>query len=481
MTTIGNPSKTSIVAEIRDRLAGRSQMDGKAGTIVRKLLDGRRLSAMEQDIVAATGLGGAVADLIGATNNAQTNYSGLAGAKNTADVFLKTRAVMNKAAEADRIYAQNHSGYAKVSSTYHSSSAAKAVVATQGARDKVIRTAGDVVTVAGLGLSAASLPGLAQKTVTSFSELGTLVHDPNATTDQRLDKLEELTRSGAGTIFATQGVVNGVKGVGGILTRSKTIANIFTKIGESPISKFVTSPIGKALGVLLPIADGGVFIGEAIATRRTFEDPNATESQKARKVLDVSLAGLKTAFWIFPQVRLLRSIYSLAGLGQLGLTIWDMRTEMLPKIKHAATVAAWGVTHPVQAAKAIGTTVGNAASTAGHWIWDKVSHPGQTAANLTSEAKLWFNNLFNKSRTAVAGWFGPTGAPTQQPLVAQVPAAPVVPVVPTAPVAPVAAASVVAAPAAPVTTAPVAAAPVAAQPTTDAAYQAAMSQISALG
>lgn len=453
MTTIGNPSKTSIVAEIRDRIAGRSQMDGKAGTIVRKLLDGRRLSAAEQDIAAATGLGAAVADLIGATGNAQKSYSGLAGAKNTADVFLKTHAVMNKAAEADRIYAQNHAGYAKVSSTYHNSYAGKAVVATQPVRDKVIRTAGDVVTVAGLGLSAASLPGLAKKTVTSFSELGTLVHDPNATTNQRLDKLEELTRSGAGTVFATQGVVNGVKGVGGILQRSKTIANLFAKIGESPISKFVTSPIGKALGVLLPVADGGIFIGEAIATRRTLNDPNATESQKMRKVLDVSLAGLKTAFWIFPQVRILRSIYSLAGLGQLGLTLWDLRKDMLPKLKHAATVAAWSVAHPVQASKALGTTLKNAATTAGRWIWDKVSHPGATAAALTGEVKLWLDALFNKSRTAVAGWFGPT----QQPVLGQVPATP------TAPVA-----------------APAAAAPVAAQPTTDAAYQAAMSQINGL-
>lgn len=453
MTTISTPSKTSIARSLRERLSGRAQMDGQAGSLVRKLIDGKRLSALEQDIAAATGLVGAVADLYGATGRVQSGAPGLAGAKNTADVFLKTRNVMNKAAEADRLYAQRYAGYGKFSQKYHGSAAAKTLNATQPQRDFLIRTAGDVVTVAGLGLSAAALPGLTKKVATSFAELGTLVHDPNATTDQRLDKVEELTRASAGTVFSAQGVVVGAKGVANILGRNATIASGFAKVGASPITRFISSPIGKVFNVLLPIADGAVLIGEAIATRRTFNDPTATGEQKARKALDLGLATLKAAFWIFPQVRFLRSIYGVVGLGQLGLTLWDLRKEMGPKLVQAAKTAAWGVTHPVQAAKAVGSWFNNTVGAAAKWTWSKVSNPAQTASELTTGVKTWYNTLFNKSRSAVSAWL-PTG--NQQPAVAQAPAAPMMNPV-----------------------APVAAAPVTNAPTVDVAFQAALSQVEA--
>ena len=326
MTTISStPSKTSIARSLRERFAGRSTMDGQAGTLVRKLIDGKRLTRLEQDIAAATGLVGAVADLYGATGRALSGATGLVGAKTTADVSHNPRNVMTTAAVADRLYAERYAGYGKVSAKYHGSAVAKGLDATQSHRDFVVRTAGDVVTVAGLGLSAAALPGLTKKVATSFSELGTLVHDPNASTDQRLDKLEELTRASAGTVFSAQGVVVGAKGVAGILSRNSLIASGFAKVGSSPVTKFITSPFGKLFNVLLPVADGAVLIGETIAARRTFKDPTATTEQKLRSTLNLSLAGLKAAFWIFPQVRFLRSIYGLAGLGQLGLTLWDLR------------------------------------------------------------------------------------------------------------------------------------------------------------
>ena len=476
MTTINTASKTSIVRSLRERLAGKSTMDGQAGSLVRKLIDGKRLSQLEQDIAAATGLVGAVADLYGATGRAQSGATGLVGAKNTADVFLKTRNVMNKAAEADRLYAQRYAGYGKFSQKVHGSAVAQGLNKTQSQRDFIVRTAGDVVTVAGLGLSAAALPGLTKKVATSFQELGTLVHDANATTDQRLDKLEELTRASAGTVFSAQGVVVGAKGVANIVSRNATIGRGLATVGSSPITKFITSPIGKVFNVLLPVADGAVLIGEAIATRRTFNDPTATGEQKLRKALDLSLAGLKAAFWIFPQVRFLRSIYGVAGLGQLGLTLWDLRKEMGPKLVQAAKTAAWGVTHPVQAAKAIGSWFNNTVGTAARWTWDKVSHPGRTASEFGTEVKAWYNTLFNKSRSAVSAWF--PGANTQQPVVAQAPVmTPVTtPAAPVAPVAPVAAPVAPAAPVAAVPTTPA----VATALTTDAAFQAAMAEIGAV-
>lgn len=516
MSTVGAPSKTSVVTAIRQRFSGNATMDGQAGTLVRKLLDGRRLTQIEREIAAATGLGTAVAELVLATKSAQTpGANGFASAKNSANVVLKSRSVMAKAAEADRVFAENYKGYNAVSTKMKTGVAGQAYASSQPVREKVVQLAGDVVTVAGLGLSAIALPNMVKKTATSFQELSTLIHDPNATTDQRLDKAEEMVRASAGTVFSAQGVYLGVKGTTQILSRSKTIGSMFARLGDSRFLGFMkTSPVGKVLGALLPIADGAVFVGEVIATRRTFKDPNATGQQKLRKTLDMSLAGLKTAFWLFPGVKMLKSLYSFASFGQLSLMLYDFHKVLKPKLVSAAKTIAWGVTHPVEGARALadGTkkvagSVASGVAKAFGWVADKVTHPGETWNTLKNEARAWYDAVVVGTGKTLSQWTHPvapaapavTQTPAPAPAVAPAPiAAPVAPVVePVAAPAPVAVAPELPAPIevpAPVAApevdaafaqaaAAIQAAPApieaAAAPSTDAAFEAAIAEINA--
>lgn len=388
------PSKTSIANLIKGKFANDTAMDGKAGTILRKLLDGRALTAAEQNVAATTGLGAAVADLVMATNkSAQPGQNGLVAVKNTADVFVKTRAVGRALSQADGVYAENSATYAKASQAYRESALGQASVKTLPARDKLFQLAGDTVTVAGTALSAIALPEMAKKTKTSFQELRATLQDPNATTDQQLDKTEALVRSGAGTIFTTQGLVTGMKGVGNIVSRNRTMAEVLTKVANNKVTRFVTGPAGKILKVAMPVADGAVFVGEAIAMRRTLRDPNATPMQKLRKGVDLALASIKAGSYFIPQ---LKQIYGVASFAQFGLSMADFWKTTGPKIKQTFKAIGWGILHPVQGVQALGgwlmksatglvTGVGKALA----WTGGKLLHPVQTLKDLGAELHLW--------------------------------------------------------------------------------------------
>lgn len=436
----------------------------------------------------------------------------LGTAKSSGDAVLRTRDYLNKAAELDGQLSQRNAAYGKASSRVKSSRIGQAVNKTVPVQNRVFGYASDVVTVAGLGLSAIALPEMAKKTAASARELATMFDDPTATTAQKLDKVETLTRSAAGTIFSAQGVYMGVKGTTSIISRFKPIGNLFAKLGDAKFLGFMkTNPVGRALGALLPIADGAVFIGEAIATNRTFKDPLATPEQKARKALDLGLAGIKTAFWILPGARFLKTAYAAASYGQLGLTLWDFRKTLGPKIVSAVKTLGWGITHPKEGIAALGQGIKNFAvgaftktGSALAWLFQRAAHPVETWNTLVKGANA-INQTVKTPPSSTAGpidqgpvpvmpvgpiqpdAFAPqtpvVNAPVVNAPVAPVPATPVVEA-PVTPVAPVPAAPVVEMPVAPLTP-PAPAAPVmpetpvapVAAPTTDAAFDSAMAQL----
>jgi hypothetical protein len=331
--------------------------------------------------------------------------------------------------------------------------------------EKLFKVAGDTLTVTGGVLSAIALPTMAKKTATSFQELKTLIHDPTATTDARLNKVEEMSRAGAGTIFATQGVVAGAKGTIGIMARSEGIARVVSKVSEGPLMKFVGSPLGKALNILLPVADGAVLVGELIATRRTFLDPAATGSSKLRKVLDLSLAGVKVAFWCLPGAKALKSLYTIASFGQLMLTLRDYWPQIQPNIVKVAKAVGWGIVHPIEAmgkiaegtVKGVGWVFQKGAQLVG-WTASKILHPVETWNNAWTEISAWGRAYYEATNRQVSSWF-------QKPVPGQAPApqlafnapAPVAPM-PYAP-APTAPVPAVPAPMAPAPAVPAASAP----------------------
>ncbi|MEB3220536.1 MAG: hypothetical protein VKS61_00515 [Candidatus Sericytochromatia bacterium] len=258
---------------------------------------------------------------------------------------------------------------------------------THPVEEQLFRLAGDTATVSGLVLSAIALPAMARKTATSFQELSTMLEDPTATAAARLDKIEQLARAGAGTIFSAQGVVVGTQGTVGILSRSEGIAKVATRVGQMPLMQAIGKPLGVLLRVLLPVADIGVLVGEAIATRRTFLDPTTTGWQRARKVLDVSLASLKAAFWLLPATRGLKAVYAVASYAQLLLVLRDFWPTVQPALQRAGAATAWAVQHPGPALRAAGDGIVGAFRTAGVAVvgaargaWGWVSQPAASWA-----------------------------------------------------------------------------------------------------
>lgn len=307
--------------------------------------------------------------------------------------------------------------------------------------EKAFRLAGDAFTVTGGILSAIALPTMAKKAATSFTELKALIHDPTATADARLNKVEELARASGGTIFAAQGVVMGTKGTIGILSRAEGVARVVTKVTEpsGKFMRFLGTPFGKVLNVLLPIADATVLVGELIATRRAFSDPNDTATHRARKVLDLGLATIKTAFWIFPQARFLKAAYGIASFGQLALTIKDYWPQIKPNAVKVAQAIGWGVTHPIEAVGAIVTNtvkgigwVGAKLGSALAWTADKVMHPVTTWNNAWTEVSAWMRAYYDGKAQQIGSIFnrqGVPGVPGQpQPQIAYAPTAPVAPI-----------------------------------------------------
>jgi hypothetical protein len=271
---------------------------------------------------------------------------------------------------------------------------------TTPVEERLFRLAGDVATVSGGILAAVALPAMAKKTATSFRELTDLIHQPTATAEARLDKLEEMARSTAGTVFSAQGVVVGAKGTIGILSRSEGVARAAASVGNSRWFQLVSSPFGRVLNVLLPVADVAVLVGESIATRRTFLDPSASGWNKSRKLLDLSLATLKTAFWLLPAARPLKALYAGASFLQLGLALRDFWPTVQPALENAARGTLWAVAHPIQATRALGNevnqrlqglgaTVGRGLSA----VWGVVSHPRAVWTQITTTLSSWLGIL----------------------------------------------------------------------------------------
>lgn len=429
-----------------------------------------------------------------------TVYNVLGTAKRSGDAVLQTRDYMNKAAALDGQLSERNAAYGKASSRVKSSRVGLAAQKSIPLQNKVFGYASDVVTVAGLGLSAIALPNMAEKTATSARELVSMFSDPTATTAQKLDKAETLTRSAAGTIFSAQGVYLGAKGTMSIISRFKPLGNLFAKLGDAKFLGFMkTNPVGRALGALLPIADGAVFIGEAIATNRTLKDPLATPEAKARKVLDLGLAGIKTAFWFLPGARFLKTAYTAASYGQLGLTLWDFRKTLGPKIISAVKTLGWGITHPKEGLAALGQGLKNfavgtftKAGSAVAWLFQRLANPVETWNAVVNGARV-INDTAKTPPSATTGPIDdtvttpvvPTGPMTPDalnpaapaPVAPQAPVAmpttpvetPALPVTPVAPVAPVTAPATELTPAAPVA--------VPAEPTIDQVFQDALTQI----
>lgn len=297
---------------------------------------------------------------------------------------------------------------------------------TTPVEERLFRLAGDVATISGGVLAAVALPTMAKKTATSFRELTDLIHNPTATAEARLNKLEEMARSSAGTVFSAQGVVAGAKGTMGILSRSEGVARVAANVGNARWFRWLGSPLGKALNILLPVADVAVLVGETIATRRTFLDQDATSGQKARKTLDLTLATLKTAFWLLPAARPLKAIYAAASFMQLGLALKDFWPTVQPALASATRNTIWAVKHPVEATRALGTALethtrglGATMAAGAQALWKVVSNPGATWNTVTTTVRDWLGVL----RMAPPG----TESPTQNPENLGVPAAPLLP------------------------------------------------------
>jgi hypothetical protein len=394
MTVGSTPSKSSIISSLNGKLAGNNAMQGQGGTLVRKLMSGANLSAAQSDIAETTGLGRAVAQLMVAEGTAQMAPAGPLQMVDYVKVAVQTRAVMQKANEANSVYAQNHAGYNKVYQGYQKSALGQANTKAQPFEDHFFNAMADSATVAGLGLSAWALPSFIKQIGASSKAISTDFANPQATNNQKLTDVGDVAKASSGTIYSAQGVVLGAKGTVAIMARNATMGKVIGAIGQSPISKFIASPFNKVLGVLLPVADAGMLVEDAVVERQTLKSSTATTKDKAVATLNLGLATLKMAFWVFPEVPVLRTIYSAASFAQLGLAIAGLWNQLKPSFIKTVQTIGWGIVHPIQGAKALGAATVRGIDKIGQgllWVGDRLIHPIKTIESIGH----WFAALFS--------------------------------------------------------------------------------------
>lgn len=193
---------------------------------------------------------------------------------------------------------------------------------------------------AGFVLSAISLPKLVTGTKDRYAEMVKALENPNATDQQKIDSIAETARAGAGSVYAVKGIGDSFTGLVTALKKSDRLAPLIAKAeGSSFVNNslvaFSKTTIGKIVNFLLPIADVGIAMADSVKAYETYQNKDATFSQKARATLDVGFDLIKVLTYMLPQTRAMRYAYMGASFAQMGLATWDIATAATDLIKNS--------------------------------------------------------------------------------------------------------------------------------------------------
>ncbi|MNR89292.1 hypothetical protein D3C72_202570 [compost metagenome] len=303
--------------------------------------------------------------------------------QSASDFIRKQDALLKSLDAADSALLAKNPTYAKLTQDTREMKAVRAIGKMSSTTMSRLMKAAEVGgSAAGLTLSAIALPKMVSAVGTSYQNLHTSFQDPNATEAQRLGAVADLGRATASTVHAVEGMRLSFSTLGRVATESRLLGPAATKIASTRLIRFSGTALGKAMGVLMPIADVGMFAANGVKAWQTLNDSSASFGAKARSILAVGLDGLKLATYLLPMTQGLRMAYLGASIASMSLSLWDFGHQIAPTVKKMGAAFVDAVMDP----KAAMTKVANAAQegvmtvvrgvkAAASAVWNAVTHP----------------------------------------------------------------------------------------------------------
>ena len=442
-------------------------------------------------VVPFTDAAGALADVARAQNQAISDFTELqrvlanpsatsamriaatAKATQSASNFIRKQDALLKSLDAaDAALLAKNPAYARLTQDTREMKAVKAIGRMSSTTMSRLMKAAEVGgSAAGLTLSAIAFPKMIDAVGESYQQLHTAFKDENATESQRLGAVADFGRATASTIQTVEGMRLSFSTLGRVAQESRLLGPAATKVASTRLIRFSSTALGKAMGVLMPIADVGLFAANGVKAWQTLKDSNATFGAKARSILAVGLDGLKLATYLLPMTQSLRMAYLGASIASMSLSLWDFGHQIAPTVKKVGAAFVEAVMDPKQAAQKVANaaqegvmTVVRGVKAAASAVWNALSNPAEAFSNAKEkvegmveggrevvetlgEAARFVDRKAGEGIMNIRQKF--SGAP-------EAPAAPVEPTVPVVPAAPEAPAPVApVAPVVPVPTAPV--------------------------
>jgi hypothetical protein len=434
-------------------------------------------------VVPFTNAAGAMADLARAQNRALNDFTEMqrvltnpasssamrlaatARATQSASDFIRRQDALLKSLDAaDTALLAKNPTYAKLTQETRELKAVKAIGRMSSTTMTRLMKAAEVGgSAAGLTLSAIAFPKTIEAVGISYQNLHSSFQDPSATEDQRLGAVADFGRASASSIQAVEGMRLSISTLGRVAQESRLLGPAATKIASTRLIRFSSTALGKAMGVLMPIADVGLFAANGVKAWQTLNNANSTFGDKARSILAVGLDGLKLATYLLPMTQGLRMAYLGASLASMSLSLWDFGHQIAPTVAKIGTAFVDAVMDPKAAMKKVANaaeegvmTVVRGVKAAASAVWNAVSNPAESLANakekvagaveggrevaetLTEAARF----VDRKAGEGIMSLRRKFGAAPEAPAVPAAPQAPVAPeptVVPPAPAVPSAA------------------------------------------
>lgn len=178
------------------------------------------------------------------------------------------------------------------------------------------------VAIVGTIASVASLPFTAKDAINKFKIAKNTLSSP---TSSKKEKASAVIMASGGAA----NVIRNVHNIGTSFNTAKTLnpttsffGKLFRSISNSGLGKIGTG-IMKVVNFILPVADTVSFIANTCNAVKVFKNQTSKFVDKLKAVFTVALDAIKVAFWICPPIKFLRTLYSIATAGQLGLTLYD--------------------------------------------------------------------------------------------------------------------------------------------------------------
>lgn len=386
-------------------LRGANQLQSSLDQFVGgKLPDGMLKVAQDatRSVVPFTDAAGALADVARAQTRALNDFTELqrvladpsstsalriaatARATQSASDFIRKQDALLKSLDtADAALLAKNPLYAKMTEDTRQMKAVKAIGRMSSTTMSRLMKAAEVGgSAAGLTLAAIAFPKTLAAVGNSYEQLHEAFQDPHATEDQRLGAVADFGRATATTIQTVEGMRLSFSTLGRLAQESRLLGPAASKVASTRLIRFSSTALGKAMGVLMPIADVGLFAANGVKAWQTFKDSQASFGAKARSILAVGLDGLKLATYLLPMTQGIRMAYLGASLISTSLALWDFGHQFAPKAKAMGAAFVEAVMDPKAAIQKVANaaeeglmTVARGVKAAASAVWGAVSHP----------------------------------------------------------------------------------------------------------